>query len=732
MARGRRAGHLTKAEVEKRLRESAPDSMSDDVPSMMELLVCARERGLVTDQEFEMSWPTDVTTLKCYLASLTDDPSLRERLDAYVQAYSLLYRRGTLIANRMADRACAGYPVDDLWTEESVAKASSTDAPFAPLTSMLLRSNSLELKQAFLPERWHVDKLALGVAAVMSNEAVYFEHLKPDGWLAMMGGRVTGWDNALNRMCSKFAVNVDVDVRYHIVQRAIKHARMRHGIHKRTTEAILTKTLRSWRVWSDVSGDAMEELVAMRRVVSGKPAVDLTCVVEVPTVITPELFALHRHVLHHIEPRHPLLPVANLGRKFAYLDDKIAHHLELEGVHSKKRNRVDQPPRTWRDALAIEPAAFNARRTEARRRIRRCLRRRAKGRNARARNRRRAAAARRRCSRRGCGRMPTDAKVSSIETDGVSVVIAMKRPRRVKKVDDGGDAGQEDSSYAPTQQPGFVGIDLGVAKPIVAACLPPDHPDQKPRSVVLTRGSYYRRIYHDPRRRWEQARRMRNEPLHSALTAIADSASETFETRMLVEASHVNALVDEFVREKGRAAWAMRAYTGKRSCLDSTAEAVLRAAMASGSSQEIVVGVGNAKFAPGGRGQKSAPVAATSAAIQRRADSWSKAGNFKVELLSIDEWRTTMCCSACGAVTEAALLNQPTEAGRNRSRRLRQCTRCTLETGIDAIRDRDVQGARNMMELARRAWLGIPRPAHLTRPSRQQIRSTTTAGACLH
>ena len=81
-----------------------------------------------------------------------------------------------------------------------------------------------------------------------------------------------------------------------------------------------------------------------------------------------------------------------------------------------------------------------------------------------------------------------------------------------------------------------------------------------------------------------------------------------------------------------------------------------------------------------------------------------------VERRSIDEFRTTMCCCACGAVTQAAWVNN--KGVRARSLRLRSCTTCETAS---KLRDRDVQGARNILWVTMYEYYGLERPGYLSR-----------------
>ena len=88
--------------------------------------------------------------------------------------------------------------------------------------------------------------------------------------------------------------------------------------------------------------------------------------------------------------------------------------------------------------------------------------------------------------------------------------------------------------------------------------------------------------------------------------------------------------------------------------------------------------------------------------------------------MSVDEFRTTMCCCACGQVTTPPTVHRwraNRETGLlvvqdGKSRRLRRCTTCDH---AGKLRDRDVQGARNILWITQALYYGLPRPEYLCR-----------------
>ena len=119
--------------------------------------------------------------------------------------------------------------------------------------------------------------------------------------------------------------------------------------------------------------------------------------------------------------------------------------------------------------------------------------------------------------------------------------------------------------------------------------------------------------------------------------------------------------------------------------------------------------MGAAGFASTGRGELAAPTAQMTQALERALRREELRGR-KVERMAVDEYRTTMCCCACGAVTQAAWVRKKGEM--ERSLRLRSCTTCHPD---GKLRDRDVQGARNILWATQHEYYGQQRPEYMRR-----------------
>jgi hypothetical protein len=91
-----------------------------------------------------------------------------------------------------------------------------------------------------------------------------------------------------------------------------------------------------------------------------------------------------------------------------------------------------------------------------------------------------------------------------------------------------------------------------------------------------------------------------------------------------------------------------------------------------------------AAISPTGKGEKAMP---TTQIVKAFLKAKHRRGE-RTKLMVINEFRTTLCCCACGGTTEAKM-----KQSGQRSSRLRLCTQCNESTA--KLRDRDVQAARN-------------------------------------
>ena len=800
MGAGKRAGYVKKEELLKRLAE-AHATMSPGLAlpskdaSMSVIVGHCMYYGLLNAREFEETVPRESSVLPCYLGSVVRSEAVRGVIEAYVRAASRLYRRGSIILNRVAMDMCgsrlpsAGDITVPVWRPHFKLQDGN------PAADELIAFLDIEgnpyngvLKHAFLPERWPTEETPRSEvisAAMQLHEA----HLPPcPDWRAVIPP--TGWDNAVSRMASKYVGNIQVHVRARLLQSAQAYMRVVPLETPDAAEALATTLGRRLRPLA-VHQDDWDLLMEVRSAL-GVPEENLTAWAPDSPAVTPQLLKLHLFLCRYGVTERTYLPVASRGRKFCYLDKKITASL----LAAARRGHLPVPRPVRRQAAAGQddetagvslgdmldlcPSSFNARRKASMRRNRKQLRK-AKGkRETPAQRRKRLDRGIRRRTALGRGRMPAGARIDSLETDGVGLRICLKvpvdmcpfkapfpeaglqqpakkrrhgarqsgkdgKPCAVSETTSGGAGtenadppccGREDCCHALmcrvtveklATNPVFVGVDCGRAKPYVAAISKEGF--KKPQSLGFTRRRYYFDMRHSVRTRWEQQRVRQVHGLQDAIGELARSGglrncdAELWDAYFEAEAPRRELLDTEYIDNTARATWRMAMFCFKRSSLDRAADRMVRQATEGVPTQRpLVVGVGAGGFASTGRGEMAAPTAEMDRALGRALRRERLHRGREVHRLSIDEFRTTLCCCACGELTSKVFLRDR-RSGEPRtnwkghkmaSHRLRSCTSCST-TGKQ--RDRDVQGARNMLWLTQLEYFGLERPAYLSRVS---------------
>lgn len=150
---------------------------------------------------------------------------MRNLVERYVVAYSMLWSRGTYLANLCAISHMSGHAI--------------VGGIFPPQTITLpsFITGYKDLKTCFLPERWTLKNLhalipPLVLQTYEANRDV-LDPLLPD-YEFMVD---TGWDNALNHMGCSYLGNIKVQVLTPLFGRLQKYIKDHHPIHKATNRA---------------------------------------------------------------------------------------------------------------------------------------------------------------------------------------------------------------------------------------------------------------------------------------------------------------------------------------------------------------------------------------------------------------------------------------------------------------------------------------------------------------
>lgn len=671
MTRGVPKGQLTKNDLCERL-----GLQKNDPRSKLDLLRLASERKVISPKELDLSLPTNFSVIKCYLYSFLQSEECRQSLEDYVQIASQLYTRGSFIANLIASELFG-----NIETHETFPMFDFNSERFKDLFDFIEDSN--DFKQCFLPERYPTSKATRHpfVEAALQKESL--RRMEPN-WRSLMN--VSGWDNSINRMASKYHANVMNHVSVHLkgmINKYLKNIVIENEAEDRSNiNNLFNRPVRPY-----VMSNTMFEFVIALREYLG--CLDLSDYMFSSFDYGMKAFSLMMFMVKHGVTEGTYLPVSTLGRKYSYVDIKISEHLLPRLFKSKKR---DNTKPSLMDLYGISTEDYRRRRKL----LRQQLRRKYKGNSKKL---------RKKWMRLGYSNMPRDARVQSFETDGVGVSICIQRPVSLLP--------SKEVKEQPLQDPVFVGVDLGRAKLFTSAIS--TNGIQKPKTVLYTRRNYYRDMKHKHHRRFEIERGDQPDLKEVIGNLSQDGGKRNIDLYVQKVADNLEVLRNEYLVDKERALWKMRLFRLKKRALDKAVQKVLEAC----GKRDIVIGIGDSKIAPTGKGEKAMPTGRiTKVFLKAKRSREHEQGSQKrpkidqtIKFLSINEFRTTLCCCSCGCETQPFVKKDGT-----RSCRLRLCQQCNSEDG--KVRDRDVQAARNMLWLTQHMYFGSERPWYMCRPKK--------------
>ena len=669
MTRGVAEGGLTNADLIERLKLTQEECKK---LKKIDLVRLAHEKQLFRDEnEFLMTLPTKETTLKCYLHSVVHEglSKVREKLETYVQMYSKLYVRGSIIANQIAIDVFG--PIEVL---ETVPKYTFNQSQTSVELFTIITKKNSEMKHSFLPERWPRETKNTGerklstllhhVDNVLQNQNLSntLTKLLPD-WRSLM--LTSGWDNAINRMWSKYAANLQNHVLVHLFRLTKlyfdKVKLNKESLRDEIKEIFLKGLTKPNEEYTSHQDDIDH-------------ALDIRTFLDCPYYNTKfeylsKYFDFCMFMRKFGIGEGTYFPISTMGRKYAYVDFQVAKYLLKQQQHQ-----------TFASMFNLTPKAFKDRRRELRKKCR-------KNKSKNIKNKWR---------QKGLSCMPRNARICSFETDGVGLSICLKTPISLYPLK----PKPQDYNIGVVDNPVFIGGDEGRAK--IMTCAISTCGYKKPETLTFCRRQYYKSIKHKQRVEWERSR-TNNGDVKSAIEALSSTPKYSmFQDYVQQVGNQANVLEKEYLDNIDRGKYRMLLYRLKKRSLDLAAQKIIDKA----NGRPIVFGIGNANFAPTGKGEKSVPTTGFTKAIIRAKYRYTN----KVNIIGIDEFRTTMCCCACGNVTEAPMTTKG-----QRSRRLRFCECCKQQNG-SGLRDRDVQGARNMLWCTMMMFHGSERPSYLKRP----------------
>lgn len=644
----------------------------------------AFECGLIDDTQRDASFVRRQSTMPCYLWTHVTDPIVRERIEKYVKAFSILYSRGTYLANLAA-----------LSIPTPAFEAGSLPTTYIQLPSFL--QTSTEVKKCFFPERWLERKTNTDVIDPLIKDAFLANKDALD--LLLPTEHVLsncGWDNALNTMGATFLGNVQVQVLVQLRQRICKFIGKRTfqigTLPNEVSKSILCKL----RPSNGISADDYEWIDSFRTFLGitscGKAFEDAK--VDELNDLTWTLHIWLQTVFQ--EDGFSRLPCSPIKRKFAYLDAKIVKSL----LDHKTKQRMleitkDHQGSELQKLLGLTSKCFNKRRAKLRKDLRK-----------RYRNDPNKKRLKKKWSRIGHSCLSSNAEVVMVSTDGVGLRINMRfKP-------------SEPFQHSPKHIPkdAFkIGVDEGRVNLAATS-------DELGNIHLIKRSQFYKHQRDKKEKKWERSRMVGTvwgEALAqmSAAGGFKNANVDTWKQTLGVLGNHISVIRAEQLECKDRALKRMRRFRWKRSFLDQSWKKVLKPGIEKSRTKHIAVGFGDAKFACTGKGEQAVPTTGLNKAFRRVVKTMGM--KHLVHEVTIDEYNTTKCCHCCGRT-----MNLLHNAEGKEILRYRLCGHCSPQTN-GKRRNRDVNASKNMLKLLACELQGLPRPQHLVNPFRRRTTTST-------
>ena len=690
-----------------------------------QLLRYARGLDVITDAELIASTEPNFLTRKCYLRTLIGSPYMLQKIESYVQCYSMLFVRAHQIAN-LAFHLHADVPLarpqelirDRLfWSPRTTGDNTEPLRPSTELYHLCFETNYPELiQEMFYPEVRPGNRPMYPIIAnVMNLYSHILQHLLPANCIQTMCA--TGWYRTKRYVAEKMRSTMDLYVRKSVVRHVKSYVRnLQDDIDP---DVLVSLVSRPWHPPPDEVHPFVVKIIRDLRETFGMT--DESYLPDQALNMTEHVLDLHLHFARIGILKRKLMPCGNLDRKYAVIDTDIAWFLFSEARGPFTARMAFLRESRFLDSIGFSPDQYDRAYRSKRYHLSR-----------RPGNRKKDRRIRKKWRKRGRKRtVPQGARCATVNTDGTGLSLCISYiprllpiydepvPNRKKRkliekveereitqmrVDDGG------------TRPVFVGIDGGRAKILCSAI---DYGDgHLPTTKTFTRHQYYYSMGH--RRRQSQIRQRvgDNPALQHAIEALGIAGqSHNILAYITTQNLHSEVLLDEYVRSTFYSLQKMRAFRLKKSSLDRAANGLIDSARKAG--RRLVVGFGNAQFGWTGRREKSVPVKgivkALLAAKKRKENERLKSREMIIEgagissfsspisFFEIDEFRTTVTCCACGSATSAPRVTKP-NGRRWPSSRLRFCMPCC------SLKDRDVQAARNILRLTRCLYYGLERP----------------------
>jgi hypothetical protein len=546
-----------------------------------------------------------------------------------------------------------------------------------------------ELKKCFFPERWmerktnqeDIDPIIRDT--FIANRTELDKLIPPERDILCN----TGWDNALNHMGAVLLGNLKVQALTPMSSRLYKFVEKVKKFETGTNfKAVHRFMLRPLQPTTSISILDFEWVVGFRNLIAlpkDKGIYDTQVLSELSN-ITWTLHIWLQTVFEADDGAFSRLPYSSIGRKYAYLDNKIANAL-LKSKTKKKMLEITQNHggSELQKLLGLTSQCFNKRRSEVRKAMRKKYKNNKKKFH-------------RKWRKIGRSTLPSKGVVKSISTDGVGLRLSIEyNPMRPIN---------RDQEVRNTKNAFKIGSDNGRVN--LAATT-----DELGTTTMVKKTNFYDAQRHDFFEKWEK-NRMTGTAYGGALAAMSqaggfkNASTLKWTTTLTAMTDNIAALKNELLEFKDRAKHKMFRFRRKKSFLDCSWKRIIKPAIAKKKSL-VIMGVGDGSFSHTGKGEQSAPVQGIMRSLERVKRMIKD--KIKVQIEMIDEYNTTKCCHCCGKVMDKIVENG------KENLRYRLCKNCNNET-VDKRRNRDVNASKNMLNLLTLKLNGLPRPTHLVNP----------------
>ena len=616
---------------------------------MNKLMLCdiASKLGIINSNEYKASLARKSEGRKCYLMTALRYKRLFKTVQGYVEWWSQVYARGSIIANCFVSAP-----------------------PHGIVTSIAALMDLTYLKKLLYPERYPVSALPDGLSEWLSGPTRQ-AHLAIMAPLSQLSGTIE--DQGMSYMARRYRGHIKGHVLTHLHSRIFGEFVRR--FHKLDDGFNVTEAMQIALVngnFQYISNDAQEcwrivklrellglygESTAGNRVPENDDETEEAMAQEAENGEDDDgadtadvVMAWTAHQMLCSLGVASLLPLADLRLQHAIIDSRIASCLVNEFNKSVKRGRKLQE--------VAESKVLNTFFLPSRR----FMKQRKKARRKKSKRRHRQ---RKQYIKAGVGNIVLkDGVFKSIQTDSAAATLTFDVPivheERIlrKRI-----TFEDMLSKMRSSQSERLGIVLGSSEiaidPGDVNTIASVELGRKPKDGIgprpaihthLSKSNYEKRTLRNQHATWEANRRRINHPYRQAIDNLSRAgtwkSTDQAQLDAMIEAKSRawSALRDELVFNNEHVLWKMRMYRKRRMVFDQAARRMLNPTkehIVDKKKRGVIVGLGNATF------KSQGPRLQMIKAILRMLKNMRTSGSAFVALVFVDEFRTTMLCHRC-------------------------------------------------------------------------------------